>query len=154
LEECIGAMRALWTDDPASYEGRTVSFRDVHLTLRPTAGQVPILLGGNSEPAIRRAGRIADGWFPFTIGPADFARGADLLRRSAQEAGRSADDIEITVWPGSSDPSRELDPDWVRGYVEAGARRLILRPKVVKPSDLETLPAQIRHYRSTVLAAL
>jgi probable F420-dependent oxidoreductase len=154
LEECVGAMRALWTDDPATYEGRTVSFRDVHLTLSPTTGRVPIVLGGNSEPAIRRAGRIADGWYPYTIGPEDFARGADLLRESAQKAGRSADDIEITVWPGSSDPTRELDPDWVRGYVDAGARRLILRPKVMQPSDLERLPQQIEQYRSTVLAAL
>ena len=154
LEECVGAMRALWTDDPATYEGRTVSFRDVHLTLSPTTGRVPIVLGGNSEPAIRRAGRIADGWYPYTIGPEDFARGADLLRESAQNASRSADEIEITVWPGSADPTRELDPDWVRGYVDAGARRLILRPKVMQPSDLEKLPRQIEQYRSTVLAAL
>ena len=154
LEECVGAMRALWTDDPATYEGRTVSFRDVHLTLRPTNGQVPILLGGNSEPAIRRAGRIADGWFPYTIGPEDFARGADLLRQSAQQAGRSADDIEITVWPGSFDPSRELDPAWMRRYVDAGARRLILRPKVTRPADLAKLPAHIQEFRSCVLAAL
>ncbi len=46
-----------------------MSFRDVHLTLSPTGGEVPIILGGNSGPAIRRAGRIADGWFPYTIGP-------------------------------------------------------------------------------------
>ena len=154
LEECVGAMRALWGQDPATYEGRTVSFRDVHLTLSPTDGRVPIVLGGNSEPAIRRAGRIADGWYPYTIGPEDFARGADLLRESAAAAGRSADDIEITVWPGSSDPTREMDPDWVRGYVDAGARRLILRPKVMQPPDLEKLPQQIEQYRSTVLAAL
>lgn len=154
LEECVGAMRALWTDDPATYEGRTVSFRDVHLTLRPTDGQVPILLGGNSEPAIRRAGRIADGWFPYTIGPEDFARGAELLRQSAQQAGRSPDDIEITVWPGSFDPSRELDPDWMRQYVDAGARRLIVRPKVMRPADLEKLPEQVAQFRSSVLAAL
>jgi alkanesulfonate monooxygenase SsuD/methylene tetrahydromethanopterin reductase-like flavin-dependent oxidoreductase (luciferase family) len=147
-------MRALWGQDPATYEGRTVSFRDVHLTLSPTGGRVPIVLGGNSEPAIRRAGRIADGWYPYTIGPEDFARGADLLRESAAAAGRSADDIEITVWPGSSDPTREMDPDWVRGYVDAGARRLILRPKVMQPPDLEKLPQQIEQYRSTVLAAL
>ena len=35
LEECVGAMRALWADHPATYEGKSVSFTDVHLTLAP-----------------------------------------------------------------------------------------------------------------------
>ena len=153
LEECVGAMRALWTNHPATYEGQTVSFKDVHLTLSPTAGQVPITLGGNSAPAIRRAGRIADGWFPYTIGPDELARGADLLRQSAEAAGRSPDDVEISVWPGSADPKRELDPAWIRGYLEAGATRLITRPRVTKPADLEQLPEQIQRFRSVVREA-
>ena len=153
LEECVGAMRALWMNDPATYEGRTVNFRDVHLTLSPTHGQLPIILGGNSEPAIRRAGRIADGWFPYTIGPDELARGADVLRRSAEAAGRSADDVEITVWPGSADPKRELDVTWMRRYLEAGATRIITRPQVTKPADLERLPEQISRFRSVVLEA-
>jgi probable F420-dependent oxidoreductase len=153
LEECVGAMRALWTDDPATYEGRTVSFRDVHLTLRPRAGRVPIILGGNSEPAIRRAGRLADGWFPYTIGPDELARGADVLRESAEAAGRSAGDVEITVWPGSADPRRELDATWMRRYLEAGATRIITRPQVTKPADLQRLSEQIRRFRSVLSEA-
>jgi probable F420-dependent oxidoreductase len=153
LEECIGAMRALWADHPATYEGRTVSFRDVHLTLSPTAGTVPIILGGNSEPAVRRAGRVADGWFPYTIGPEELARGAGMLRQSAEAAGRPADDIEITVWPGSADPKRELDAAWIRSYLEAGATRIIVRPRVAKPADLEQLPEQIRRFRSVLVEA-
>ncbi len=153
LEESVGAMRALWLNDPATYEGRTVNFRDVHLTLSPTHGRLPIILGGNSEPAIRRAGRIADGWFPYTIGPDEFARGADVLRRSAEAAGRSADDVEITVWPGSADPKREWDVTWMRRYLEAGATRIITRPQVTKPADLERLPEQISRFRSVVLEA-
>lgn len=153
LEECIGAMRALWSDHPATFEGRTVSFRDVHLTLSPTGGRVPIVLGGNSEPAIRRAGRIADGWFPYTIGPDDFARGADLLRESAAAAGRSGDDVEITVWPGSADPSRDTDAAWMRSYLDAGATRVISHPRISKPADLERLPEQIRRFRGVVMEA-
>jgi probable F420-dependent oxidoreductase len=153
LEECVGAMRALWTDHPATYEGHTVKFRDVHLTLRPTTGQVPIILGGNSEPAIRRAGRIADGWFPYTIDPDELARGAELLRQSAEAAGRSGDDIEISVWPGSADPKRELDAAWMRGFLEAGATRIITRPRVTKPADLERLPEQIRRFRAVLMEA-
>ncbi|HEX4016393.1 MAG TPA: LLM class F420-dependent oxidoreductase [Frankiaceae bacterium] len=154
LEECVGAMRALWADHPATYEGRTVSFRDVHLTLAPTAGSVPVILGGNSEPAIRRAGRIADGWFPYTIGPEELARGAALLRESAESAGRSGEGIEITVWPGSADSKRELDAAWIRQFLDAGATRIITRPHVSKPADLQGLSAQLKRFRSVLVAAV
>ncbi len=153
LEECVGAMRALWADHPATFEGRTVSFRDVHLTLSPASGAVPIILGGNSEPAIRRAGRIADGWFPYTIGPDEFARGADVLRETAHAAGRPGDAVEISVWPGSADPKRELDVAWMRRYLQAGATRIITRPQMTKPADLQSLPEQIRRFRSVVVEA-
>jgi probable F420-dependent oxidoreductase len=153
LEECVGAMRALWADHPATYEGKSVSFTNVHLTLSPTNGRVPIVLGGNSEPAVRRAGRIADGWFPYVISPEDLARGAHALRDSAEAAGRSGDDIEITVWPGSFDPKRELEAAWIRSYLDAGASRIITRPQVTKPEDLQRLPEQIARFRSVVMEA-
>jgi probable F420-dependent oxidoreductase len=153
LEECVGAMRALWADHPATYEGNSVSFSGVHLTLSPTHGRVPIILGGNSEPAVRRAGRIADGWFPYVISPEDLARGAQALRQSAQAAGRGGDDIEITVWPGSFDPKRELEAAWMRSYLDAGASRIITRPQVTKPEDLQRLPEQIARFRSVVMEA-
>ncbi len=153
LEECVGAMRALWSEQPATFVGRTVSFRDVHLTLSPTTGEVPIVLGGNSEPAIRRAGRIANGWFPYTIGPDELGRGAELLRQSAAAAGRSAQAIEISVWPGSADPKRELEVPWMRRYLEAGATRIVTRPRVTKTADLDRLPEQIRRFRAVVMEA-
>src|SRR5688572_965285 len=68
LDECIGAMRALWRDEPATFVGETVSFEKVHCLPRPEAGTIPIVLGGNSTPAIERAARVGDGWFPYTVG--------------------------------------------------------------------------------------
>jgi probable F420-dependent oxidoreductase len=153
LEEGIGAMRALWTGGPASYRGRDVAFDRVDLTIAPSR-QIPIVLGGNSAPAVSRAGRIADGWFPYTITPADFAAAAADLRQAARSAGRDAADIEMTVWPGSCDPARELDPDWVGQYVREGATRLIVRPQLTNPNDLDGLRAQLGHYRQVVLDAL
>jgi hypothetical protein len=69
LEECMLAMRALWTDSPATFHGEHVAFDRVFSNPQPTRGRVPILLGGNSAAAIDRVGRIGDGWLPFTIGP-------------------------------------------------------------------------------------
>ncbi|MBO2458209.1 LLM class F420-dependent oxidoreductase [Actinomadura violacea] len=157
LDECIAAMRALWSQAPASYQGEFVAFDRVHCLPRPASGKVPIVLGGNSEPAVRRAGRVADGWFPYTIAPAEFTERADLLRASAD--GRT---VEITAWPGSCDPEREWDPAFVRRYVDAGATRIVLAPRLSRthpesllgPRGLDALRDQIDRYRDTVLDKL
>ncbi|MFD0902977.1 LLM class F420-dependent oxidoreductase [Actinomadura sediminis] len=155
LDECIGAMRELWSRSPATYRGEFVSFDRVHCLPRPEAGTVPIVLGGNSEPAVRRAGRVADGWFPYTIAPGEFTERAELLRTAA--AGRT---VEITAWPGSCDPAREADLDFVRRYVGAGAARIVIAPRlggrdgVLGPRGLTALREQIARYRDTVLEKL
>ncbi|MCU1485774.1 MAG: class F420-dependent oxidoreductase [Actinomycetia bacterium] len=153
LEEGIGAMRALWRDRPASYAGETVSFGRLHSLPQPAAGRVPIVLGGNSDAAVDRAGRLADGWFPYTIGPDDLAVQAARLAAAATAAGRRPGDVPITVWPGSNDPARELDVDWVRRFVDAGATRLVVRPRVTT-ADLAAVPTFVERYREDVLARL
>ncbi|MEK0098100.1 LLM class F420-dependent oxidoreductase [Streptomyces sp. A475] len=160
LEECVGAMRALWSGGPASYKGRHVSFEGLHSLPRPAGGSVPVVLGGNSDPAVRRAGRIGDGWFPYTITPGDFARQAGLLREAARGQGRPEDAVEITAWPGSCDRERAGDPSWVRGFVDAGATRLVIAPRIrgsdglAGPRGLDALREQIDRYRAEVLEKL
>ncbi len=154
LEESVAVMRELWRHAPASYHGETVSFDRLHLAPLPATGPVPIVLGGHSDAAVRRAGRIADGWFPYTIGPDDFARQADLLRVAAQDAGRDPADIEVTVWPGSRDADREFDPAFVARYVRAGASRVLVNFGMREPADLDGLPARIAWYEDEVLAQL
>ncbi|MFI0350718.1 LLM class F420-dependent oxidoreductase [Actinomadura sp. 9N407] len=154
LDECVGAMRALWSQEPATFHGEHVSFERVHCRPRPESGAVPIVLGGNSEAAVRRAGRTGDGWFPYTIGPRDFAARADLLRETAAAHGRDPGAVEITAWPGSHDPSRQND--LAREYVSAGASRLVIAPRV-RTDDARTLDAvreQVTRYRDDVLEKL
>ncbi|MGW0994366.1 LLM class F420-dependent oxidoreductase [Streptomyces sp. NPDC002520] len=160
LEECVEAMRALWADAPASYAGRHVSFTALRSLPQPGAGAVPVVLGGNSDPAVQRAGRVGDGWFPYTIGPEDFARQAELMRAAARGAGRAEDAVEITVWPGSRDRDREGDPSWVRGFTDAGATRLVIAPRIrgtdgiTGPRGLAALREQVDRYRAEVLEKL
>lgn len=154
LDECIMAMRALWAGGPSTFRGETVSFDAVHLVPKPLHGSVPIVLGGHSAAAVQRAGRVADGWFPFTASPEVFADAAAAMRASAQAAGRDPAAIEITAWPGSCDPSREFDPDWVRAYVAAGASRLVLALPLATADDLANVPDHIARYRSEVIAHL
>jgi probable F420-dependent oxidoreductase len=153
LDECIGALRALWSDSPASFAGRHVSFHRVFSDPRPVR-PVPILVGGHSEPAVRRAGRTADGWFPFTIGPDEFAACADRLRTEAADAGRRPDSVEITAWPASADPTAELSLDWARRYTDAGASRLIVPGRIDRTDQLGLLRDQLLRFRDEVASRL
>ena len=93
-EEYIHALRALWTMDAPSYEGRFVRFKDAYMRPKPVNGTVPIVIGGHSKAAAARAGRMADGFFP--------ARGASpellaVVRGAAETAGRDPAAVEITA---------------------------------------------------------
>ncbi|MGA7420742.1 MAG: LLM class F420-dependent oxidoreductase [Acidimicrobiales bacterium] len=96
-EESIAAMRALWTQERASFEGATTSFRDCYLRPQPPGGTIPVHIGGHSEAAARRAGRIGDGYFPFGVKRNEIAPLVQVVRRSAEEAGRDPSSIELTV---------------------------------------------------------
>jgi probable F420-dependent oxidoreductase len=128
-DEYVAAMRALWSQERASFKGRFVSFTDVFCRPRPRDGRVPIIVGGDTKAAARRAGRLGDGYFP--------ARGAstelfDEMRRAAETAGRNPSDIELTV----SAPTDLAE-------IEALARRGIARV-AVPVSAAAGLPAQVR----------
>jgi probable F420-dependent oxidoreductase len=88
-DEGIVALRSLLTSRPSSFEGRFFGFAGVSIEPAPTRdGGPPLLVGGRSEAAIRRAGRHGDGWLPYMISPRRFAAGVEALGRHAREAGR------------------------------------------------------------------
>jgi probable F420-dependent oxidoreductase len=97
LEEAVAAMRALWTQDQASFEGTTTSFANCFLRPQPPGGTIPVHLGGHSPAAARRAGRIGDGFFPLGVSPEELPPLLDLIRTSAEEAGRDPAAIEVTM---------------------------------------------------------
>ena len=89
LSEGIEVIRKLWTGETVSHEGRFYSFKDVKMTPAPRQpGGPPIWCGGRSEPALRRAARLADGWFSYAVSPEMFAKGLATIEAAAQEAGR------------------------------------------------------------------
>src|SRR5918997_1050795 len=63
-EEYIEAMRALWSQDAATFAGETVTFAEAISRPRPVDRRVPVHIGGHSPAAARRAGRVGDGFFP------------------------------------------------------------------------------------------
>ncbi|MEV6930662.1 LLM class F420-dependent oxidoreductase [Dactylosporangium sp. NPDC051485] len=142
-DEYLEAMRALWTGDPARYDGRFVSFGPVHSRPRPLRGTVPIVVGGHSAAAVRRAARLGDGWYPLGVRGAAFAERRELLRRECEALGRDPDEVEVTVRaPGD------------RGELETlrslGVARVVIR---ADPEDLVGVRDKVRRYQKEMLAS-
>lgn len=155
LDETIEAMRVLWSEDFATYKGKYVQFENVHMDARPANPEgVPILIGGSSEFAAKRAGRLGDGWYPYVISPEDFAKGVETIHASAKEAGRDATKVELTIWPASFDFTKTFDVEFVKAYTEAGARRVMISNAESQTVDIQEQRDWIRRYQDEVLAKL
>ncbi|OWY61415.1 LLM class F420-dependent oxidoreductase, partial [cyanobacterium TDX16] len=96
-DEHVAAMRALWTEEQASYDGEFVSFQDCISKPAPVQSSIPVHVGGHSDAAARRAGRLGDGFFPGKGSHEELARLFDLARATATEHGRDPDAIEMTT---------------------------------------------------------
>ncbi|MDP8923279.1 MAG: LLM class flavin-dependent oxidoreductase [Chloroflexota bacterium] len=87
-DEAIEIMRACWTGEPVSYDGRFWQLDGVQVLPRPVQQPMPIWIGGNSDAAARRAGRLGDGWIPSFITPARLREGVRVTLEQAAEVGR------------------------------------------------------------------
>ena len=110
-DEYIEAMRALWAGPHAEFHGEFVDFPKVTTSPRPVNGNIPILVGGNTDVAIRRAVKMADGFFP---GEGDPERLGSLLGRvktACEKAGRDYNTLEINTMFGAqmADPEKGIE---------------------------------------------
>ncbi|MFN8559542.1 MAG: TIGR03619 family F420-dependent LLM class oxidoreductase [Dehalococcoidia bacterium] len=103
-DEVIEVFRRIWRDHPASFNGAYFSFPPVGAMPKPAQpGGIPILIGGDSRPAIRRAARLGDGWQPFKLSPADLAPRIAYLHDQAKEHGRDLGTITVSLRLGLPD---------------------------------------------------
>lgn len=100
IEEQIEVMRALWTQDVVTYEGKWHHLNHVGIAPRP-ARSIPVWIGGMSEAAMKRAAKIADGWYPqFRPGGVDPEETLARFFSYAREYGRDPADIGIQMTTG------------------------------------------------------
>ena len=101
LEETIHLLRQLWTGTEVSFHGRHFDVEGVTLAPRPTTpGGIPILLGGDAEPVLRRTATLADGWIAGPLGTwsaEQFQERWQKLRQFAREAGRDPERLDPTM---------------------------------------------------------
>lgn len=118
-DEYIAAYRELWTSDNPSFDGEFVKFSDIIFLPKPVQKPCPpIWTGGESGPALRRAARLADCWYPVGNNPshplntpARYAAKAAELRGLAEGYGRDPGEIDLAYWAlwYPSDETRTTD---------------------------------------------
>lgn len=157
-DEMILLMRRLWTEENVTFAGKYFSIADATIMPRPwQKNGPPIWIGGRSEAALRRTGRLGDGWLVSSVSAAEVERGIASIRRHASAAGRQVDDDHFgvlipfyfadnadrafesaarTIRPRGDLPVKEFTAfgtpgqvrERVRAYIAAGASKFIMRP--------------------------
>jgi len=108
LSEQIGLLRRLWTEPSVTHAGEFDTVTAAGLAPLPVQRPIPVWIGGSSDPAYRRIGRLADGWFPQIRPGDDLTRALDLIAAAAESADRDPSTIgmEGRVTWNPDDPDR------------------------------------------------
>jgi probable F420-dependent oxidoreductase len=87
-DEAIAIMRRCWSEDAVTFTGAFWRLEQVTVRPKPVQQPLPVWIGGSGEAAMRRAGRLGDGWIPSFITPAQFRIGVERTQAFAAEVGR------------------------------------------------------------------
>jgi len=93
LEEQIELLRLLFSNESVTFEGQYEHVIGAGLCPLPVQRPIPIWVGASSEAALRRAGRLADGWFPQVVPGHGLEEAVDLVRSGAEAAGRDPSNL-------------------------------------------------------------
>lgn len=119
--EYVAAMRTLWRDDIASFHGEFATFDSVRVNPKPVRDRrIPIVVGGNSEAALRRVVAWADGWYGFNLDIAAVRECVARLERLCAQSGRDLRELRLAVALGN--PRR----DDLGALVQLGVDELVL----------------------------
>jgi probable F420-dependent oxidoreductase len=119
-DEIVPVLRSLWSNEITEYHGHHVDIPAVYFEPKPPQGAgLPIVFGGESDAALRRAARLGDGWLGTWHTPESLKPVRDRLGQLLGEQGRSLDDFEITVMVRPE----QADLGFLRALHEAGVSR-------------------------------
>jgi alkanesulfonate monooxygenase SsuD/methylene tetrahydromethanopterin reductase-like flavin-dependent oxidoreductase (luciferase family) len=101
MDECLQILAGLADGGPVTFDGEFFSLQDA-LIVPPPSPRIPLIVGGRSEAAVRRAARFADGWLGIWVSPRRFAAVRDQISRQAAQGGRGVPEFEhaLNVWCG------------------------------------------------------
>ena len=127
VDDHIEAMRAIWTQEKPVFKGKFTSFAGVQSKPSPVqTPHPPIIIGGMSAPAYRRAVRHGSGWYGFNQDLEAAAASIAGIRSAETENERPAHLGQLSI---SVTPRGTVDKDSIKRYEDLGVERLMLLPK-------------------------
>ena len=149
-DEAIAVMKELWTKEDPSFQGKYHRFSGMKFTPKPVQKpHIPIVIGGTSRAAIRRAARSGTTWHPTALAPEALAEGMDYLKEQAVKAGRDPSEISVSVsaaigstqnhnrYSLGEEPEEILERS--QKYQEMGLERLLISPNTRDQSQLRPI---------------
>ena len=129
-EEAIEALRVIWREDTPSFAGRHYAFGAVRSHPKPLQPTIPILVGGHSPAAARRAGRLGDGFFPLGLSGDLLTERWTQVQQAAADAGRDPATVSLTLGGLLG------DGEAITAAIDRGAERVVLSART---ADLDKL---------------
>ena len=169
-EEAIRLMRRLWEEDNVTHEGEFFTCHNISITPKPCfKPSLPVWIGGRSPAALRRVGRVGDGWLVSSATPQEVHDGREIIFDTAEEYDRTIEDDHIGVLVGyyispnveqavskayefnirhrpdahfteyNAVGPPERVAEVIRRYIDAGASKFVVRPLCPAEETMEQL---------------
>ncbi len=142
--EMVEAMRSLWSPGAKSFDGKHFKWGEVESNPKPVQpGGVPIVVGGHTEIAAKRAARYGNGFFPAMVSEERFAELVAVMKAECEKLGRDPSEIELTT------TFMAPDLDLIHRFEDIGVTRLITAPPAF---DKDGLTAGLEQFANNVIA--
>ncbi len=148
-DEAIAVMKELWSQEDPSFQGRFSSFSGMKFSPKPVQQPtIPLVIGGTSRAAIRRAARAGNGWHPTAMPPEELSQAMRYLQERTSAAGRDPSEVPVSIsipmgegregrFSLGNDPA-EIEQK-ARAFQEMGVRRIVVSPNTRNAAEM--LPA-------------
>ena len=148
-DEAIAVMKELWSQEDPSFQGRFSSFSGMKFSPKPLQQpNIPLVIGGTSRAAIRRAARVGNGWHPTAMPPEELSQAMRYLQERTIAAGRDPSEVPVSIsipmgegregrFSLGNDPAEIVHK--ARAFEELGVRRIVVSPNTRNAAEM--LPA-------------
>ncbi len=149
-DESLDIMIELWTKEDPSFDGKYHQFSGMKFTPKPVQKpHIPIIIGGTSRAAIRRAARVGTVWHPTALPPETLAESIDYLKEQAVKAGRDPSGVRVSISAAMGnthnhnryslgDEPEEIIERSLK-YAEMGLERLVISPNTRDQDQLQPI---------------
>lgn len=176
FDEALTVMRACWTEERVNHSGRFFRYEDLRVEPKPRQSPPDVWLGGIAPSELKRVGRLADGWLPSFVTPADVEKARTVIEEVARQHDREIEDEHYgalipyangdvptavlenlrTRRPDLADINELIPSNWeqlgalVRRFVDVGTSKFVILP-LNEPGSAEAWVSHLEEAATTVI---